>query len=512
MVILRLRFPGGRYHATPWGNHVNEGQIEWPPSPWRLLRALIACGFMTQGWNDVPQVARRLLEKLAGTLPSYRIAPASAAHSRHFMPICSLDKEGLEKTTLVFDTWANVGDEPVEIHWDCDLAADQLELFQQLADSLSYLGRSESWVEGEVVETEKTGNGCNVFPLQEGNQPGPQWEQFSLLAPITPDNYNNLKITMERENVIVTYPEDLLDCLMKDTLWWKQHRWSQPLGSQQVIYWRPSNALEVGVPVRSTRRDADRVAMILLALTTPSGNKSALPPCRRTLPQAELLHRAIVGRVSKGCRVVCPELTGRDEQGKPLREGHRHAHILPVDLDNDGHLDHIIVYAPMGLSEMAQQAIRTLRRTWTKGGVGELQVAIAGIGDLETLRSLPPPLDRVIARMLGSESGSRIWRSVTPFVPPRFIKRHGTNSLIGQVDSELSSRGLPCVEGLEILPWNSERLDLRHFVRCRGRGGGPPPVDVGYALQLRFVQPIVGPLTLGYASHFGMGLFEAIDK
>jgi CRISPR-associated protein Csb2 len=38
---LRLRFPGGRYHATPWGHHVNEGQVEWPPSPWRLLRALM---------------------------------------------------------------------------------------------------------------------------------------------------------------------------------------------------------------------------------------------------------------------------------------------------------------------------------------------------------------------------------------------------------------------------------------------------------------------------------------
>ena len=45
MPTLKLRFPGGRYHATPWGHHVNEGLIEWPPGPWRLLRALIACGF-----------------------------------------------------------------------------------------------------------------------------------------------------------------------------------------------------------------------------------------------------------------------------------------------------------------------------------------------------------------------------------------------------------------------------------------------------------------------------------
>src|SRR5690606_34470106 len=39
MPTVLVEFPGGRYHAPPWGHHVNEGQIEWPPCPWRLLRA-----------------------------------------------------------------------------------------------------------------------------------------------------------------------------------------------------------------------------------------------------------------------------------------------------------------------------------------------------------------------------------------------------------------------------------------------------------------------------------------
>ena len=42
MIAIRLRFLTGRFHATPWGHHVNEGVVEWPPSPWRLLRALVA--------------------------------------------------------------------------------------------------------------------------------------------------------------------------------------------------------------------------------------------------------------------------------------------------------------------------------------------------------------------------------------------------------------------------------------------------------------------------------------
>src|SRR3984893_16198064 len=100
-VILKLTFPAGRYHATPWGHHVNEGLVEWPPSPWRLLRALIACGYGTQGWGEMPPAAERLIESLAEKLPHYRLPSASVAHSRHFMPLGVLDK-GREKTTLVF--------------------------------------------------------------------------------------------------------------------------------------------------------------------------------------------------------------------------------------------------------------------------------------------------------------------------------------------------------------------------------------------------------------------------
>src|SRR5260370_35898748 len=120
MPTVLLRFPAGRYHATPWGHHVNEGLVEWPPSPWRLLRSLIACGYPTQGWTEVSPIGRTLIESLAATLPRYRLPPASLAHSRHFMPIGVLEN-GREKTTLVFDAWADVGDGALAVRWDCSL-------------------------------------------------------------------------------------------------------------------------------------------------------------------------------------------------------------------------------------------------------------------------------------------------------------------------------------------------------------------------------------------------------
>jgi CRISPR-associated protein Csb2 len=499
-----------------------------------LLRALIACGFTSQGWTDVPLHAQQLINKLANVLPSYQLPEASAAHSRHFMPLGVLAK-GREQTTLVFDTWANVGNGELLIHWPCDLNEVETALLRRLATSLGYLGRSESWVEAELL----TGNqgapvGLNAFPNQEGTYPGREYEQVALLAAIPPDEYRAWheqttapileaiqmtarsrkptarqleKLQSQRAHAIDPYPPELLSCLTKDTAWWKQRGWSQPPGSRRVLYWRRSDSLQVGVLHQHRPPRPRQVTTMLLSLTTPSGNRSALPPCTRTLPQAELFHRAIVARVGKGSSVDCPELTGRDLCGQPLRNNHAHAHVLPVDLDGDRHIDHLIIHARMGLNDAAQRAIRSLRRTWTKGGVGEIQLAVVAFGNLTTLRQLPSPLNRQVALLLGDVEGSRVWESVTPFVPPRFLKSRGKSTLHGQINAELASRGLP--EAASIHVDATLTRELRHYSRQRNHGGVPPLADIGYGLRLSFSEPLCGPMILGYASHYGLGLFRA---
>lgn len=532
MPTLRVRFPGEHYHATPWGHHVNEGLIEWPPSPWRLLRALIGCGFSSQGWTEIPPTAQRLFNNLATVLPSYRLPEASAAHTRHFMPVGKLEK-GRETTTLVFNTWANVGGGELFVHWPCELDSEEAAVLGRLASALGYLGRSESWVEAELLpENFEHAGGFNAQPCHDGEHRSHEWEQVSLLAAIPPEHYGNwrkqqantaleqfplpqgkkkptVKLLRDREKAVAPYPPDLLSCLTKDTSWWKDHGWSQPPGSQRVLYWRRGDSLQVGVPERARARCDRSVTMMLLSLTTASGNRSALPSNARTLPQAELFHRAIVGRVGMGGLVHCPELTGRDERNRPLRDGHVHAHILPLDLDGDGHLDHLMIYASMGLGNAAQRAIQNLRRTWTKGSVGEIQLAVVGSGDLAMLRQLPPPLDRQVTSLLGSTGGSRIWESVTPFVPPRFLKRRGKNTLPGQINAELASRRLP--EALSVQVDADLTRELRHYVRRRRRGDCSPPNDTGFALRIVLSEPLRGPLSLGYASHFGLGFFQAIE-
>src|SRR2546430_2158182 len=81
---IAVRFPLGRYHANPWNRSVNEGATEWPPSPWRLLRALIATWHTR--WPDLQApVFDGLLDALSEP-PSYWTPVGWPAHTRHYLP------------------------------------------------------------------------------------------------------------------------------------------------------------------------------------------------------------------------------------------------------------------------------------------------------------------------------------------------------------------------------------------------------------------------------------------
>jgi CRISPR-associated protein Csb2 len=443
------------------------------------------------------------------------------------MPLGKLG-DGREKTTLVLDTFADVGNGALWVRWPVDLDEEARKLFDVLVTHLGYLGRSESWVLGESLSDDvHLPERGRAFPHAPESRPGRGYEQITLTAPDEAQEYarwrqTDVEAAIERlgippgakatkaqqrkiEEIQDSYPVDLIDCLQRDTAWWRGRRWSRAPGARSILYWRETGSLEVGPPVSRKATRSGRVETMLLALTTPSGTKSALPPVARTLPQAELLHRALVSRLGFGGE-PCPELVGRGEKGKPL-EGHAHAHILPVDLDGDERLDHVIVFASMGLGGRAQRAVRDLRKTYMKGGAGELRLAVAGVGSLTDLRGIGAALANTVEEIIGPSSGARSWVSATPFVPPRHLKKNGRSSLGGQVEAELRVRGLPPAD-IEVVGWTAETRPLRHFVRRRQRGP-QPPVDAGYAVRLRFERAVTGPICLGYGSHFGLGRFSA---
>lgn len=524
MPMISFRFPAGKYHATPWGSHVNEGDVEWPPSPWRIVRALLATGFARFRWEPVPDEARALVESLASVLPSYRLPVGEVAQTRHYMPVIEGRKKGCTK---VIDAFVRLDHEAeLLVHYPLQLPPEREELLRQLVESLGYLGRAESWAEGRMVEGAPSDGWC--VPMVDGvaGHPDRGGDQVAVLAPVPADVYANWrtgavgqalaralearggKLTKRQQaKVEAPYPPGLLECCLADTAVLQKQGWSQPPGTRRVLYARPAGTLERRPPPPARRTPAaEPIGAALLALASDRRSEEVLPLFTRALPQAELLHQSLVSMLGDEAP-TCAVLSGRDpETGQPLQGGHQHAHYLPLDLDEDSRLDHFLVHAPMGIDALAQQALQRVRRTWTKGDDHDLVVTLAGTGELQDFAAqLRTGSDAVP----GPLAASRQWVSLTPFVPARHLRKRG-HTLTDQVAAELRSRGMPEAREIRVLP-RAELIErnLLRFVRTRRRGRPQPPAPLAFGLRLVFDEPVSGPIALGYASHYGLGVFSA---
>ncbi|WP_437279223.1 type I-U CRISPR-associated protein Csb2 [Sorangium sp. So ce375] len=551
MLRLAIRFLSGSYHATPWGRHVNEGDIEWPPSPWRLCRAFLATGFARLGWTAVPPEGQTLIKRLAASPPVYHLPPASTGHTRHYMPLYK------NVTAKVLDAFAFVGrgeEAVLGITWDVDPTAAERALFEALADRLSYLGRAESWVAATVTEVLPE----HLSPCRASEcAPGPGYERIALLAPLSAAEYAAFRrervggrggaeqveparrgakapkksaASKEAAKLEALYPADLLTALLKTSGDLQREGWSQPPGSRWLSYWREGDALARTStrPVRGAHRRAQRQDTALLALSSDTARRDVLPRPADALLCMEVLHAALVRKSDRGDGSgPSPCLTGKDAHRAPLK-GHRHAWLLPASLGSEGHFDHVLVHAAMELDERTREALSGVRKIFRK--------------DICTLVTLVETgLREDFEQAVPYVRAAKVWTSVLPFVPPRHLKRQGANSLEGQVQAELASRGLPLAERIEVeldggdyseasdfwdvwqrrqpgelrlagpeagAPLPEARLATRwrHFRNARVLNPDQrPPVAASLGLRLTFAEPVRGPIALGYASHFGLG-------
>jgi CRISPR-associated protein Csb2 len=493
---ILFEFPGGRYHATPWGHHVNEGLVEWPPSPWRIVRALLATGYTKLGWEQVPIEMRALVESLAVAPPAYRLPAATLGHSRHYMPIKGW-KRGLQKTSLVIDAFVRPHG-ALGVMWPVDTGPAQRELVSQLLERVGYLGRAESRVKARLVAPDAVQPGWDVSTRRRE----PDDEPVRLLAPVPSAVYE----AWRRE--VSGAPEDLLAALQIETAVLQEGGWSAPPGSREIAYWRPAGA--ISCQSTGPARPGGAIASAdtaLFALATDK-KRDVLPLMVRALPTMALFRRALLGKLGNESAGSCPELTGRDDQERPLSGGHRHAHFVPLSIDarNRGRIDHVLVHAPMGFGLAAQRALRRLRKTWAKG-IDDIAVTLVGMGGLSSFRAIggsPVP-------QMGR---SATWVSRTPFIPPRFLKPRGRHSLDGQVRAELRQRNLPdlVVAPTVTLPSDESEAGLqarqfRRFIRARQNSRAPGPPPGLFRLTMTLERPVDGPLCLGWGCHFGLGCF-----
>ena len=271
-----------------------------------------------------------------------------------------------------------------------------------------------------------------------------------------------------------------------------------PPSSRWVTYTRRTDALTLRrvTPVRRTNiPQAITVARYALDATV-------LPLVQDALPFAERIRRALIR--SRTGTMHSEALVGKAVDGTPL-EGHMHAHYLATDEDGDGRLDHVTIYAPCRFDPEDVKALGQLTRIFQSGNRPEARAVLTGLGGREQFEQVS---------MFAS---SHKWVSVTPFSLPRFASRGAgkpprpRDLPEAQLRRELRVRNLPepvsmqrivgyAVHGRPTVRWLE--FHTRRFKGEQGYG------LAGFAME--FSEAVTGPIALGFACHFGLGLFMPV--
>ena len=468
---LAFRFPLRRYHANPWDRAVNEGASEWPPSPWRLLRALVATWHTR--WPDLPApVLEGLLDMLADP-PSYLTPRVTTGHTRHYLPDLDHRRGEPGSTDLTLDPFLSLGqDDELLVRWDADLPGEQRQVLAKLAELLPYLGRSESVCEARLVDGDRMPDETWWRPGAEGRQ------RARLLAATRPVS---------------------LAALEASTVDVRRRRRTIPPGTGWVGYaaGKPPMMPE---PERAASVAAEPVTAVRFAVTG-----TVLLKATHGVLLADEAHR-LAGHELTRAGLAEPrrqEILG----SHGAATDHRHAHWVPLVIPGQEEriVRYLLVWVPAGLRTEDVAALLGLRQMSGQRGSREHGYDVRGLPSAELLFQAAGPVRQVAPELCGS---ARRWRSLTPYLPVRHRKRESlADFLAADVRTELSYRGLPpaVVTPADPEPRLPDRwaLEFRRYRMTENMSKSRP----GLRLRLEFAEPVDGPILLGQLSHFGYGIF-----
>lgn len=488
MLAIEMRFLTGRFHATPWGRNVNEGVPEWPPSPYRLIRALY--DVWKRKFPSWPEGrVESIFSELACESPVFELPEANASHTRSYL---SQNTKNINEKQLIFDAFVIIPRESaVTMMWpNACLSEDKVRDLDAMLSRLNYLGRSESWVDAKVI-SEVNGRSWNCGPeyrvVNDKNL-----EPVKVACPVSLEEYEKnpytKKVGKRNEKDKVVSWMDSLAFTTSDML---TSNLNVPPGFEYVTYLRQTNCFTFSKPVIH-KFDPAGYTGVIYALES-----RVTPSVRETIELSERLHRKIIGiykRVVNDPEKRSAIFSGRDADGRPLKD-HKHVYILPVDKDQDGWLDHLVVVSKIPFNPDELTALDRLGSVWQPKGKPDIYFVPLKWGNYEEIICEIP---------------KRKFISSTPFVPTRHYRKGRGDFmewLAGEVKKEAVYHGFP--EPVEVKPVEKLLLKNGRSIRWlefrRSRKGESR--QIGYGFEIVFSEPVSGPVALGYGAHFGLGQF-----
>ncbi len=537
MVNISLQFTAGGFHATPWGRHVNEGAVEWPPSQWRLLRALISIWHLKYR-NEIDRKELSDIVEQLSELPEYHLPPAALKGTRHYMP-GHAHREGVKTdVSLVLDTAVSLSkEEKVNFYWaDVLLSENQNQVLKRLVEGLGYLGRAESWVEAKLESTIPEIN-CSLIEFDDSEKvvssccfstsEFTEWhnqslsevdvKKFSEKKQKDYDKGKDISKTKFTKNdtkkAISEIPASLLDALEVSTADIRKSGWSTAPALKQVIYYRKRDCFD-SKPV-SRQGTHNRITVVRYAVFS-----AVLPRITDAVSVGERVRIALMSISGKQNDGQVPAVfSGKTRNGIPLQTNHQHGYYLSESCSGGGRVSHITVYSKEGFNRKATKALLSIRKVWGRSGY-DLQLIPVELGSPEELGGI-----RITKGKSPLMASSTDWESVTPFYPARHPKPKVENKqsalewykfmeqyYAGEVLRELKNAGFPKPQEVQILTERGIVLD-GHFTslvkfNAKRNGTGIKATISPVVVKLKFSEPVQGPIAIGYSAHYGLGCFR----
>ena len=529
MLTIQIKLPWERYHAHPWGQ--NPGRVsepEWPPSPWRLLRALAAAWFRVNPGCPAPDELSALLETLARELPHIGVGKVAFAKTVHYQPNYKHSSSDADLATYGRTRHENLfaaTAAPLCFRWtSTTLDEAQTALLRTLLENVAYFGRADSICEAEVITTEPPDIAWCKPCLSESGIPQKRISQTcrDVFCP-NPADFRATDLWILRANADrgedqsnqPTVPKHLINQLLAADM--------RVDGGILVSYQMPD-----GWPRKWLVTTAQTTRARAVAEDISIGPKVAhylrfslqcrVPVAARfAVDVANLFHKTV-------CKILddhnSPALTGKGISG------HQHAFYLPT---SDGTaLTDLHIWCPLGFTRQEMDILTRVRHLrWGKSRFEINPVLIAATKKV--------PADAG----LSCGTAAKVWESVTPFVPPLHFYRGSKENPKFNAATSPEKQLFDCLKdaGLEksvfierIAPtaqhgnWDIVRVDVGNAAAARGFANGvsaavhqnsSTPANtreirrVGFFFRLTFNEPISLPRpALGHSSHFGLGLFQ----
>ena len=504
-VVLRQTFPLGRFHANLWRAFPFEDPFgEWPPSPWRLLRAILARSYQLERERDVQcHTWRDSLSKAFCTSTfSWCLPPFSwrGPGLRQYQPATfgfdppdwkkkQVNAEKTYRPTLVQDNFWVVGSSKAGgdagiVWWMVEGDAwsrEQLGLLDACLERMIYFGRAEAIT--DIQRVENLPNDTDINCVLEHM---PSSGSVPVLAP-TED------ATLAQVQAVTDDPS-----VANSTV---------PPGARWMHAKRPAKPPAKLPRSRPRMRKPTRLVQFAIGARVSSPRKSIVVLTQRF--RGRVIREFLSGswqHANAAQREAACLLTGKEPDGSPLQD-HRHPHarfgiIFDHETDKAARL---LVWREQPFTDEEQHAILNAAEQELP-----LSFAKAGARDPWTVRLVPLDLQVPPPAGFGDQAHSR-WKTVTPYVPPRYVyNRKGRvkpgESPEEQLCLELARQRYDTTDVMIRVDDQSAEWTRVHRPR-RHRDDPTNTERRGYQASLTFDAPVRGPISLGHSSHFGLGLF-----